>query len=53
MISTPQHPVIKMTATEKEAQIMKEIRANSVKFEPKFEGSFFGQLFGFAVKTSN
>ncbi|KAG2734966.1 hypothetical protein G9P44_001180 [Scheffersomyces stipitis] len=51
MISQPQHPVVKMTAQEKEAQIMKEIRANNVKYESKFEGSFLGQVFGFAVKS--
>ncbi|ODV77958.1 uncharacterized protein CANTADRAFT_91403 [Suhomyces tanzawaensis NRRL Y-17324] len=50
----PAQPIIKMTAAEKEAQIMKEIRANNLKYEPKFEGSFFGELFGFAVlKNSN
>lgn len=53
MISQPQHPVVKMTAQEKEAQIMKEIRANNVKYESKFEGSFLGQVFGFAVKSGN
>lgn len=51
MISNPVAPVAKMTAQEKEAQIMQEIRANSQKYEPKFEGRFFGQIFGFAVKS--
>lgn len=50
MISQPQQPVLKMTAAEKEAQIMQEIRANAKKFDTKFEGSFFGEFFGFAIK---
>lgn len=44
---------VKLTAPEKEAAIMKEIRSNSVKYQPKFEGSFFGDIFGFAIKSSN
>lgn len=41
-----------MTAFEKEEQIMKEIRANQApKFQTKFEGSLFGQWFGFATKV--
>ncbi|CAK7896907.1 hypothetical protein CAAN1_04S04918 [[Candida] anglica] len=43
---------VKMTAQEKEALIMKEIRASSVKYEPKFEGSFLGNIFGIAFKTT-
>lgn len=42
-----------MTAQEKEAAIMNEIRASSATFEPKFQGSFLGEIFGFAIKTSN
>ncbi|EGV65417.1 hypothetical protein CANTEDRAFT_102954 [Yamadazyma tenuis ATCC 10573] len=42
----------KLTAQEKEAQIMSEIRASAVKFEPKFETSFFGNIFGFSVRTN-
>lgn len=42
----------KLTAQEKEAQIMNEIRSANVKFEPKFETSFFGNIFGFAVRTN-
>ncbi|KAK6197539.1 uncharacterized protein RJT21DRAFT_123360 [Scheffersomyces amazonensis] len=52
MISQVQKPVVR-TAAEKEAQIMKEIRANNAKYESKFQGSFFGDIFGFAVKTTN
>lgn len=44
---------IKMTAQEKEAAIMNEIRSNNVKYEPKFQGSIFGEIFGFAVKSGN
>lgn len=42
----------KITAAEKEAMIMKDIRASSVKYEPKFEFSIFGTMFGFAVRTN-
>ncbi|CAH2352965.1 hypothetical protein CLIB1423_08S04874 [[Candida] railenensis] len=52
MISTPVAPVNKMTAQEKEAQIMQEIRASQVKFEPKFETTFLGQIFGISFKTT-
>jgi hypothetical protein len=41
----------KLTGREKEEQIMKEIRSNQVKFQTKFEGSLFGQFFGFATKA--
>ena len=44
--------VTKMTAAEKEAKIMNEIRASAATFEPKFLGSFFGELFGFSVRTN-
>ncbi|CCG20559.1 hypothetical protein CORT_0A01680 [Candida orthopsilosis Co 90-125] len=52
MLATQQHqqPSIKMTATEKEAQIMADIKANARKFENKFEGSFLGDYFGFAIR---
>lgn len=43
---------MKLTAQQKEAQIMNEIRSNSVKFEPKFETSFFGNFFGFSVRSN-
>ncbi|KAK6463715.1 hypothetical protein DFJ63DRAFT_318757 [Scheffersomyces coipomensis] len=52
MIAQPQKPVVR-TAAEKEAQIMKEIRANNAKFESKFQGSFLGEVFGFAIRTTN
>lgn len=39
------------TAAEKEAQIMNEIRSSAVKFEPKFEGSILGELFGFSRRA--
>lgn len=42
----------KLTAQEKEAKIMQEIRSNNAKFESKFETSFFGNIFGFAVRTN-
>jgi hypothetical protein len=42
----------KLTGAEKEAQIMKEIRLNQTKYETKFAGSFFGELFGFAIKSN-
>lgn len=51
MQTTPTSPIIKMTAQEKEAQIMKEIRASAVKYEPKFQGSFLGDIFGIAFKA--
>lgn len=50
--TTTASTTVKRTAAEKEAQIMNEIRANSVKYDSKFEGSFFGELFGFAVVKS-
>ncbi|KAM3119188.1 hypothetical protein RJF_2784 [Candidozyma auris] len=43
---------IKMTAEQKEAQIMNEIRKNNAKFEPRFETTFFGNFFGIAFKTN-
>ncbi|CUM68400.1 uncharacterized protein PRCAT00006123001 [Priceomyces carsonii] len=43
----------KMTAQEKEAQIMKEIRASTIQFEKKFETSFLGNFFGFSIKSGN
>lgn len=42
----------KITAQEKEAMIMNEIRSNMVKYEPKFEGSFLGNIFGFSIRTT-
>lgn len=42
----------KITAQEKEATIMAEIRKNATKFEPKFETTFFGNFFGIAFKTN-
>ncbi|KAM9893474.1 hypothetical protein OXX79_009318 [Metschnikowia pulcherrima] len=42
----------KMTAQEKEAQIMAEIRSNTVKFTPKYETTFFGNFFGFGFKSN-
>lgn len=42
----------KMTAQEKEAQIMAEIRLNTVKFTPKYETTFFGNFFGFGFKSN-
>lgn len=42
----------KMTAQEKEARIMQEIRLSAVKFEPKFETTFFGNFFGVGFKTN-
>lgn len=42
----------KLTATEKEAQIMKEIRsaaANKKKPVSKFQGSFLGEIFDISV----
>lgn len=42
----------KLTAPEKEAQIMKEIRSASVKYEPKFETKFFGNIFGFSIRSN-
>ncbi len=53
MISNPTVPTAKLTAPEKEAMIMKEIRSNSVKYDSKFEGSFFGNIFGFSIRSSN
>lgn len=44
---------LKMTAQEKEAQIMAEIRLNNVKYESKFETTFFGQFFGIAFRSNN
>lgn len=41
-----------MTAQEKEAQIMSEIRSNNAKYENKFETSFFGNIFGFSIRTN-
>lgn len=41
-----------VSAQEKEQQIMQEIRASQVKFEPKFETSFFGNIFGFQIRTN-
>lgn len=46
-----QSTATKMTSAEKEAQIMKDIRASNIKFEPKFEGSFFGTFFGIAFRA--
>lgn len=42
----------KMTAQEKEAQIMAEIRLNTVKFTPKYETTFLGNFFGFGFKSN-
>lgn len=39
-------------AQEKENAIMQEIRANAPKFEDKFQGTFFGEVFGISVKTN-
>lgn len=50
-VQTP--PAQKMTAEQKEAQIMKEIRSNTTKFEPRYEGTFFGDFFGIAFKKTN
>lgn len=41
----------KLFGREKEEQIMRDIRSNQVKFQTKFEGSIFGQWFGFATKV--
>lgn len=49
-ISQPQQQPIKLTAAQKEQQIMQEIRSNSIKYESKFEGSFLGEIFGFAIR---
>lgn len=40
-----------MTAQEKEAQIMAEIRLNNVKYEPKFEATFLGNFFEIAFRS--
>lgn len=42
----------KMTAQEKEASIMAEIRNSATKFEPKYETTFFGNFFGIAFKSN-
>lgn len=49
-ISQPQQQPIKLTAAQKEQQIMQEIRNNAIKYENKFEGSFLGEIFGFAIR---
>lgn len=43
----------KLTAPEKEAMIMKEIRSNKVNYEKKFGGSFLGNFFDFAIKRQD
>ena len=52
MLSIQSTTAKKMTAQEKEAQIMSEIRSQSVKYESKYEGSFLGELFGISFKKS-
>lgn len=42
----------KITAQEKEARIMAEIRLSQTTFEPKFETTFLGQVFGISFKSS-
>ena len=49
-ISQPQQQPIKIDCCSKEQQIMQEIRNNSIKYESKFEGSFLGEIFGFAIR---
>lgn len=44
---------VKMTAQEKEARIMADIRLSAVKFDSKFETTFFGNFFGIAFKATN
>lgn len=41
-----------MTAQEKEAKIMTEIRSSNIKYEPKFETSFLGNFFGFSTRKN-
>lgn len=43
---------VKMTAQEKEAQIMAAIRLSAVKYESKFETTFFGNFFGVSFKAN-
>lgn len=43
----------KLTAEQKEAKIMNDIRNSTTKFEPRYEGTFFGDFFGIAFKRSN
>lgn len=43
---------VKLTAEQKEARIMQEIRLNAVQFEPKFETTFFGNFFGLSFKSN-
>lgn len=50
-ISQPQQQPIKLTAAQKEQQIMQEIRNNSIKYESKFEGSFLGEIFGLPLEN--
>lgn len=42
----------KLTAQEKEANIMAEIRKNVTKFEPKFETTLFGNFFGIGFRSN-
>lgn len=43
---------IKQTAQEKEARIMAEIRLSNVKYESKFETTFFGNFFGIGFRSN-
>lgn len=42
----------KLTAQEKEALIMSEIKNANVKFEPRYQGSFLGDFFGLSVRSN-
>lgn len=41
----------KLTAEEKEKLIIKEIKDSQVVYASKYEGSFFGEIFGLSFKV--